>query len=142
MRHFSFKTATYLLSLLLIKSKMILNMDNLGNRIQELRKANHISQLDMAKKVSISKAQLSRYENQGIQPPADILNKIATILNTSVDYLINGNTDEKAKATLKNADLLKQFREVEELPEDEQKVVVKFIGAYLRDYKTKKAYAS
>ena len=91
---------------------------------------------------SISKAQLSRYENQSIQPPADILNKIAMILNTSVDYLINGNTDEKAKATLKNADLLKQFREEEELPEDEQKVVVKFIGAYLRDYKTKKAYAS
>ena len=117
-------------------------MGKLGNRIQELRKASNISQLNMAKEIGISKAQLSRYENQGIQPPADILNKIAMILNTSVDYLINGNTDEKAKATLKNADLLKQFREVEELPEDEQKVVVKFIGAYLRDYKAKKAYAS
>jgi len=38
--------------------------------------------------------------NQGIQPPADAL-------NTSVDYLIKGTSQEKAKASLKNTLLLK-----------------------------------
>jgi hypothetical protein len=48
----------------------------------------------------------------------------------------------EAKATLKNAELLKQFKQVEELPDDEQLTVIKFVGAYLRDFKAKQAYAS
>lgn len=32
--------------------------------------------------------------------------------------------------------------QVEELPDDEQMTVIKFVGAYFRDSKTKQAYAS
>lgn len=76
----------------------------------------------------------------GVQPPANTLNKLADILNTSVDFLINGNTDEKAKATLQNNALLQQFKDVEKLPERERSVILEIIGAYLRDFKTKQAY--
>jgi len=41
---------------------------------------------------------------------------LADIFNTSVDYIINGTADEKAKASLE------------------------IIGAYIRDFKTKQAY--
>ncbi len=34
--------------------------------------------------------------NQSVQPPADILNQLADVFNTSVDFLINGNTSQKA----------------------------------------------
>jgi len=59
-----------------------------------------------------------------------------------VDFLINGQSEEKAKATLKNAELLKQFKQVEDLPEEDRLTVIKFLGAYLRDFKAKQAYAS
>jgi len=77
-----------------------------------------------------------------VQPPADILNKIADLFGTSVDFLINGLSAEKAQATLKNAELLQQFKQVEELPKEEQNTIIKFVGAYLRDFQTKKANAS
>lgn len=115
-------------------------MDSLGSRIQYLRKHNNWSQTELADKIGVSKSQINRYENKDTQPPADILNKIAELFGTSVDFLINGNTEEKAIAALKNSTLLQQFREVENLPDDEQQTVMKFLGAYLRDYKTKKAY--
>lgn len=67
--------------------------------------------------------------------------KIADLFGTSVDFLINGKEGEKAMATLKNAELLKQFKQVEQLPEDEQNTVLKFLGAYLRDFRAKQAYA-
>jgi transcriptional regulator with XRE-family HTH domain len=117
-------------------------MDNLGTRIQELRKQNGYSQVELGQKVGVSKSQVNRYENKEVQPPADILNKMADLFGTSVDYLINGQSEEKAKATLKNAELLKHFKQVEELPDDEQLTVIKFVGAYLRDFKAKQAYAS
>lgn len=117
-------------------------MNELGRRTQELRKANNMSQNDLAGQIGISKAQMSRYEAKGVQPPADILNKIADVLNTSVDYLINGNTDEKAKATLKNAELLKRFKEMEQLPEQDQNILLNVISAYIRDFKAKQAYSA
>ncbi len=116
-------------------------MENLGNRIQELRRRTKLSQTDLADKIGISKSQMIRYENKGVQPPADILNKLADIFSTSIDFLINGNSDEKAQSALKTAELLNQFKEIEQLPEDEQITILKFLGAYLRDFKARKTYA-
>jgi transcriptional regulator with XRE-family HTH domain len=79
-------------------------------------------------------------ELKGVQPPADTLNKLAEIFNTSVDFLINGNTDEKAKATLQNTELLQRFKEVENLPERERSVILEVLSAYLRDFRTKQSY--
>jgi transcriptional regulator with XRE-family HTH domain len=96
----------------------------------------------LGQRIGVSKSQVNRYENKGIQPPADILSKIADLFGTSVDFLINGQSEEKVKATLKNAELLKQFKQVEDLPEEDRLTVIKFLGAYLRDFKAKQAYAS
>jgi transcriptional regulator with XRE-family HTH domain len=115
-------------------------MNNLGKRIQVLRKEQSISQAELAGLAGISKSQINRYENKGIQPQADILNKIAEILKTSVDYLINGDSGEQAKNTLKNVTLLQKFKELEQLPEREQSVMIDVISAYLRDFKAKQAY--
>ena len=40
------------------------------------------------------------------------MNKLADALGTSVDYLISGDKNEKAKASLKNSKLIQRFKEV------------------------------
>lgn len=115
-------------------------MGDLGKRIQELRKQNKLSQIELANKINVSKSQMIRYENKGVQPPADILNKVADILGTSVDYLINGNSGEKAQAALKNTELLQRFKEIENMPQKEQTVLLDVISAYIRDFKAKQAF--
>jgi ApbE superfamily uncharacterized protein (UPF0280 family) len=70
------------------------------------------------------------------------MNKLADALATSVDFLISGDKSEKAKASLKNSELIQRFKEVDSLPKDEQGVLIKIISAYVRDYKAKQAYAS
>lgn len=109
----------------------------IGERIK-----NNLSQQELSDKVNISKSQINRYENRGSQPPADTLNKLSDILNTSVDFLINGNQDEKAKATLKNNELLNKFKDVEALPDNDKNILMSVISAYIRDYKAKLTYAS
>jgi transcriptional regulator with XRE-family HTH domain len=47
------------------------------------------------------------------QPPVEVLKKIADALDTTVDYLINGDTDEKVKSSLKDIELMQQFKVVE-----------------------------
>lgn len=116
--------------------------NTLGKRILELRKAKELSQSELADLVGLSYAQIGRYETKDVQPPAEILMKIANALDTTLDFLLNGTVDEKAKASLKDAELIKYFKEVDVLPSEEKSIVLRMIGAYVRDFKAKQAYAS
>ena len=68
---------------------------------------------------------------KGVQPPANIINKLADALGTSVDFLISGDKDEKVKASLKDAELLQQFKAVEQFTDDDKSVVKKLIDAFI-----------
>jgi transcriptional regulator with XRE-family HTH domain len=74
----------------------------LSERIQDLRKQKALTQAELAKKAGVSLTQMARYETKGIQPPADVLSKLAAIFGTTVDFLVNGATEDKAKAQLKD----------------------------------------
>ena len=113
----------------------------LAERVQALRKQAGLTQIELAEKIGVSKSQYIRYETKDVQPPANIMNKLADALGTSVDYLISGDKSEKAKASLKNSELIQRFKEVDTLPEEEQGVLIKIISAYVRDYRAKQAYA-
>jgi len=106
-------------------------MSKLGERIKELLKENNLSQTDLTAKIKVSKAQMNRYINHGVQPPADVLQKMSNALGTTVDFLVNGATEEKAKATLKDAELLQQFKEVEQLNEIDKSCIKTLIEAFL-----------
>jgi transcriptional regulator with XRE-family HTH domain len=107
-------------------------MNNLGKRIIQLRKQKNMSQTDLAKKAGVSYAQIGRYEIKGAQPPAEVLKKIADTLDTTIDYLINGDKDEKAQATLKDAELLQQFKAVEQMNEKDKNTIKDIIDAYIK----------
>ena len=121
------RLAIFVLIILLNCSKMT----DLGKRILECRKRKNLSQTDLANLAGISYAQIGRYETKGTQPPAEVLRKIADALDTTVDYLINGATDEKAKTTLKDSELLQQFKAIEQMSEDDKQVVKKLIDAFI-----------
>lgn len=114
----------------------------LGSRIMELRKNKNWSQSDLAAKAGVSYAQIGRYETKDAQPPAAVLKKIADALDTTVDFLLNGNTEDKAKASLVDAEVIRYFKEVDTLPADDKSALLRVIGGFLRDVKTKQAYAS
>lgn len=116
-------------------------MVDLGNRIQQLRKDSGMTQSQLSAQINISMTQLVRYENKGVQPPADVLKKLSDVFGTSIDFLVNGDTNEKAKASLKDNDLLVQFKQVENLDEDDKSVVKRLIDAFLAKKQIQKIVA-
>ena len=64
-------------------------------------------------------------------PSADILNKLADALETTTDFLMNGSQDAIASAQLSDKELLKQFREVEKMSEEDKHLVKTFIDAFI-----------
>jgi len=116
--------------------------NKLGSRIIELRKANNWSQSQLADKVGVSYAQIGRYETKGSQPPAEVLKNIANALDSTVDYLVNGGTEDKANASLNDAEVIRYFKEVDALPQEDKSALLRVIAGFIRDVKTKQAYAS
>lgn len=117
-------------------------IDTMGERLQQLRKNIGLTQADLAKKIGISHTQMARYEIKNIYPPADVLKKLADVFGTTIDFLVMGDTDSKAKESLTDAELINQFKKISALPDEEKTLVLKLITAYIRDFNTQQAYAS
>ena len=96
--------------------------------------------LSYAAKIEISHTQLTRYESKNIQPPADVLQRLANVFDVSIDYLVNGNKSDKVEQTLKDAELIKQFKQLDKMPEDEKKSILKVLNALIRDFNARQAY--
>ena len=65
-------------------------MKTTGDRIFELRKQKGYSREALAKLCGVSSKSIQNYENGSRVPIIDNIKKIATVLETSVDYLIKG----------------------------------------------------
>lgn len=59
-----------------------------GTRLKKLRKEKEISQEDFAKQLGVSRSSVGNYETNQNMPTAEILTKIASILDCSIDYIL------------------------------------------------------
>lgn len=60
----------------------------LSQRIREARTARGMSQVELARRVGISKQSLSNWENGNILPSVEMLTRLAWHLNITTDYLL------------------------------------------------------
>ena len=60
----------------------------LGQRLYEIRTSFGWSQVELAKKLNISKQTVSNWENENIQPSIEMLVRLAKVFNVTTDYLL------------------------------------------------------
>ncbi len=60
----------------------------LNQRIRLLRQSRNISQVELAKRLNVTKQSVSNWENDNIQPSIEMLLKIAEFFSVSTDYLL------------------------------------------------------
>ncbi len=66
----------------------------IGDKILYLRQKLDMKQKELADKVGITEATLSRYENGKRNPRGDIAAKLAKALGVTTDYLLNENSND------------------------------------------------
>jgi transcriptional regulator with XRE-family HTH domain len=102
-----------------------------GDNVKKIRVEKNISQQELADIVGIHSTHVSRYERNMAQPSVEIAKKMAEALNVTVDTLIYGQQDEKAKNNLKDADLLNLFTKVQLLDKQDLTAVKSMLKAYI-----------
>lgn len=100
-------------------------------RLKKARVDKGLSQTELANLVGIHYTQVGRYENKGAQPSAEVLAKLANALGVSSDFLNNGSTDELAENTLRDIELLNQFRAIEKMPDNDKNIIKTLIDAFI-----------
>lgn len=108
-----------------------------GKTIAVLRKQKNWSQTGLANESNISRMMIGKYERDEPSPSIDAAKKTVDSLGVSLDALVgeevNTNFDKVA---------LSRIQTVLEMDESKKNVLLDLIDTYIRDYKTKKAYAS
>jgi len=102
-----------------------------SQRLRELRRQRNLSQTELGEQVDLHHTHISRYERGVSRPSADALRRLAEVLGVTTDYLMEGASDEAAKARFEDRELMRQFQEVERLEDDDKEVVKKLLDAFL-----------
>ena len=79
-------------------------MNKYGQRLAELRKANHMTQEQLAVKLNTSRSRIGMYEQGRRQPDFETQEAIADLFNVNIDYLfgrkynpVDGSCNEEQK---------------------------------------------
>lgn len=100
------------------------------NRLKELRESKNMTQVRLSIELGVSQETISGYEIGKASPPADMLIKLADVLDTSVDYIL-GRTDNRYFNKLNKSDLSEQELEVllnfRKLPRNKKERVLGFL---------------
>ena len=109
---------------------------SLSDNMLLIRKKKGLSQADLGKMIGTSGDVVGRYERGDIRPSVEVVSKIADALEVSVDYLLGKTKMELDKQALK------RLEDISTLAPENKKFVLNLIDMALRDFKTKRTYAS
>ncbi|WP_342103114.1 helix-turn-helix transcriptional regulator [Pectobacterium betavasculorum] len=107
------------------------NDTGFAQRLRDLRRQKGLSQSELGKLADLHYTHIGRFERGTSRPGGDTLKRLADALDVTGDYLLEGATDEAAKARFEDRELLRQFQEVELLPDEDKEVIKKLLDAFL-----------
>lgn len=78
----------------------------IAQRIKELRESAHLTQQELAKKISISRSTLAGYESENKQPSYQVLAQMASVFKVPTDYILGVGIFEDWDLLLQNKDAI------------------------------------
>jgi transcriptional regulator with XRE-family HTH domain len=105
--------------------------------ITQLRNQFGWSQSDLAFKSDVSRVMIGKYERGEAVPSLDAAKKIADAFDVTLDYLVG-----ESKYLSFDKKTLKRFEDLQSIEESKRNMLFDLIETYIRDSKTRQAYAS
>lgn len=113
-----------------------------GQRLKATREERGMTQRDLADRVRTQVAQISRYEHGLYLPNAETLVDIAAVLKTGLDTLLLGKElPDSAEQPLRNLVLLERLGDLDQLPREDQEMVVRLIETVIRSRQGERVFA-
>jgi transcriptional regulator with XRE-family HTH domain len=105
--------------------------ESIGARISQLRKDKGMTQKEMAEHLEVSEPVVSDYENDVIRLPADVVGKIALVLEVTSDELLGLKRAARSNSSVKNRRLSRRLQAIDALPKRDQEALLRTIDAFI-----------
>ena len=106
-------------------------MKNFGGNLKRFRTEKGFSQEAFAAKIGVHVTNLSKYERNISIPSLEIAEKMASALEMSLDEMVYGQQNEKARIRIADNELLNLFNKTQHLSDDQKKTVMDLLSAFL-----------
>jgi len=106
-------------------------MEDFGANLKKFRTEKGFSQEAFATKIGVHVTNLSKYERNKSIPSLEIAEKMAEALDISIDEMVYGQQNEKARIQIADNELLNLFNKTQNLPDDQKKTVIELLSAFL-----------
>jgi transcriptional regulator with XRE-family HTH domain len=105
-----------------------------GEKIKQLRKEKGWSQDKLGEMVKMHGRHIGKYESGQVFPTAEAIIKLAKIFNVSTDFLLldDANLNDSLLPNFKDRKLLKEFEDVDKMNEDDKKIIITLIDAFIK----------
>lgn len=100
-----------------------------GRRLLQLRTARGLTQTQLAEAIGSSQRAISHYETVAEYPPPPIIIELAKALGTTTDELLGLKKRRAKEEPPEDRRLWKKFRQVADLPEKDQRAVIRLINS-------------
>ena len=84
----------------------------LDARISELRLAKGMSQVELAKRLGVTKQSVSNWENDNIQPSIEMLKALSKVFSVSTDYLLGFDDRRYIEVTDLSDDVIAHIQQI------------------------------
>ena len=113
-------------------------MSTFGKKLAELTKELQMSQGELAKLLNTSTSVIGRNERDEMIPSIEVAKKIATLLNTTVGYLL---VETENDMLFNDPGMLQRLKELSQLPNADKEHINYTLDGLLQNVKAKKAFA-
>jgi transcriptional regulator with XRE-family HTH domain len=103
-----------------------------GEKIKQIRKDKGLQQKTVATDVGLDQSNYNKVENGKREPSVEILQKLAVILDVTVDELLNSeNKMHPTPVTVEDKTVSEKIRLVEQLEEEDKNVIYRMLDTML-----------
>lgn len=108
---------------------------NIGKKVMSIRKSQNLSQKEVALSARIDRALFSQIENNKANPTLATIEKIANVLKVNMAEFFTGDNGYDINSYDKS--LLERMQLLEQLPDEQKKLIFSFIDTILVNKKLK-----
>ena len=105
-----------------------------AERLKELRKQAHLTQVELAKRLGIGQSSYADWERGKKKPTQENLVKISQVLNVSIDYLVGNSYEGVKEDELDNVEILFRMNS-KGLTEEEKEIFKKELIEFMEERK-------
>ncbi len=108
------------------------DQEAIGERLARIRRERGITQVELAKELSVAQPVLSDYERGELRLHGQLIIDLTRILGVTADELLGLETPKRSKAPLSNRGLLKRLQDIDRLPKRDQQALYRTINAFIQ----------